>query len=440
VNIGLGQGGKVSPIGSGRQESPQGVDSGVIGAADQRRDSPLQDSLVGTPIPSVRWEAQLTRAKQAGFGHTVEVLGYLVNTPHGIRPTDIDSLFGVLTPTLTKEGRRELVLSYEPIDADLSYMLAAALTLDLSDPGLFRELLVRGAQKQIGVNRSPLDVTSTFALMVAIPSVREFFLDDATKDSLTLSKDDTWWIFETLIAQRAEQLPKFVRSTRMNQLAEGPRRFFVLSLGQVADPEGVPMAALFRSARNGPTAADVQQFSQWFDPMSVQALLAALLTSSEAQVITNALDALANKSTGSRPLDAALAFMNNNVAALRVYYARFIGAVGLVEGLSVEERRDALASIRGKPQTSQLCKIVLQASDATLARAILDAFGNDMNPALLVDLLQHPDKGVRLQVIPFVKSVQLASSWQQVVNSYLAELDPEVKSRYETEIPRMRGS
>jgi hypothetical protein len=112
----------------------------------------------------------------------------------------------------------------------------------------------------------------------------------------------------------------------------------------------------------------------------------------------------------------------------------------LVEGLSVEERRDALASIRGKPQTSQLCKIVLQASDATLARAILDAFGNDMNPALLVDLLQHPDKGVRLQVIPFVKSVQLASSWQQVVNSYLAELDPEVKSRYETEIPRIRGS
>jgi hypothetical protein len=73
-------------------------------------------------------------------------------------------------------------------------------------------------------------------------------------------------------------------------------------------------------------------------------------------------------------------------------------------------------------------------------KAILENLGDIINPALLIDLLKHPDKSVRLQIIPFVKDVPLSSSWQQVVDAYLTESDLEVKARYESEMPRIRGS
>lgn len=440
LNLGMLKGaeGVAEPSGQQVALSAQAAGTGVVTTElPASSDNTVSSALTR---PSVRWTAQLARAQQAGFSHAVEVLGYLVNTPHTIHPSDIDSLLNVLTPNLTKEERRDLVLSYERVDADLSYMLAAALTLDLADPVLFRELLARAAQKQIGVNRSAEDQISTLAFMSAIPSAREFFLDDVATDASALSKDDVWWVLETLIAQRAEQLQYFARSDRMNQLIDGPRRLYLKGIAQAVDLQGVPIAALLKSARSSPDVADVQQFAQWYDPASVQILLTTLLVSSEPQVLSSALDSLATKSTENSSLDAALAYVNSNLTSLRVYYARFIGGVGLVNSLSVEERRAAFSTIAGKPQTSQLCKIMLQKGDAALATAILDRFGQAMNPVLLVDLLKHPDKGVRLQIIPYVKSVSLSSSWQQVVDAYLTEADAEVKARYESEIPRIRGS
>ncbi len=383
---------------------------------------------------------QLGRAKGAGFTHTAEVLGYLVSTPNTIRPGDITRLFQVLDTTTTREQRRDLVAAYESVDPDLAYMLGAALSLDLAEPTLFRELLVRGAKKQIGVERGPLEPISTGALIASIPSSREFFLEDVSTGPLAISDDEVWWLLETLILQRADQLRSFLASQRVTQLNLGLRRFFLQSIERVNDIDVAPIAALLRSLRNSPDPADIQKFSQWYDPASVQVLLAALLISSQPEVVERAFDALASKSTGNPSVDEAIAYIRSNADALRVYYASFVAGVGLVDVLSEEERRQAFSSIRGKPQASKLCKLLLQKGSPSLVVAILENVGDTINPALLVDLLKHPDKSVRLKIIPFVRDVSLSSTWQQVIDAYLTEEDPDVKARYESEIPRIRGS
>lgn len=387
-----------------------------------------------------QWRARLEQSQRAGFRHTADVLGYLINTPNTIRPSDIDRLLEVLGANSTKEKRRDLVISYESVDPDLSYMVAAALTLDLAEPGLFRDLLTRGALKQIGVSRAPVDSISTAALIASIPSSREFFLEDISSGTVAISDDEVWWLLETLILQRAEQLRRFTLSGRMSKMKIGARRFFLQSIAQGADIEGAPIGALLKNLREGPDVTDVQKYSQWYDSTSVQVLLATLLVSSDPEVVQNAFDALANKSTGNPSVDKAIAYIRANADSVRVYYGSFIGGVGLVDSLNQEEVQSAFSSVRGKPQVSKLCTILLQKGSPTLVSAILETLGDTINPALLVDLLRHPDKSVRLRIIPFVKNVSLATSWQQVIDAYVTEPDPEVKARYESEIPRIRGS
>lgn len=404
---------------------------------------PVRGELVPTtpaPGPSDHWQDQLVRARDGGYRLTAEVLEYLVNTPNSIRPADISALLGVVAVDVPKEKRREVVISYEPIDSDLAYMLAGALTLDLSDQVLFRELITRGALKQIGVSRAPVDSVSTVALISAIPSARELLFDHVIKRASSIGDEDVWWLLETLILQRAEHLRDFVRSERINLLGLGYHRFFLQSVAHASDMQSVPIGSLLNSARQQPTMSDVQKYSQWYDPGSVRVLLATLLVSTDPEVLQAAFDALTNKSTGNTSVDEALSYISNKSDVLRVYYANFVGGVGLVDSLNPDEIKSAFSSVKGKPHSSQLCKLMLQRGSLPLIKAILETLGDTINPALLVELLKHPDKSVRLQIIPFVKEVSLSSSRQQVVDAYLTESDPEVKAKYESEMPRIKGS
>jgi hypothetical protein len=395
---------------------------------------------ISTPELSALWQERLSQGKSGGYSIAAEVLGYLVKAPSSMKPADMSAILKVMELDLPKEKRRDAVISYESVDPDLAYMLAGALTLDLSDPNLFRELLMRGARKQTGVGRAPIDSVSTLALIAAIPSARELFFEPIMQRASSMSDQDAWWLLETLILQRAEQLQKFVKSNRINQLAPGYHRFFVQSIAHASDMQNIPMGALLKSARRQPDMDDVQNYSQWYDPASVKVLLATLLMNANSEVIESSLNALSTKSTGNVSVDDALSYVSNNIDVGRAYYGRFIGGVGLIDSLSQEEVKTAFSSIRGTPFASQLSKLMLQRGSPLLVKAILENLGDTINPVLLVDLLKHPDKRVRLLIIPYVKGVSLSSSWQQIVDAYLTESDPEVKARYESEMPRIRGS
>lgn len=416
---------------------------GATGSLSRDSITPMTEGIVvSSPVsgPFESFQRELARAKEGGYPLTAEVLGYLVNTPSTIRPEDIATLLKVLQSDLSKEQRREKVLAYEAVDADLAYMLAASFSLDLSDQELFRDLIGRGAVKQIGVSRAPIDSIGTFALITSIPSARDVVFKQILQRISSMSSEDIWWLLETLALQRAGEFRDLIATQHVNQLAPGYHRFCLQSMARISEMEGVPVGSLLRCARQKPDVADVQQFSQWYDPASVRVLLATLLMSSDSQVLESSLDALSSKSTGSVPVDEAVTFISNNSDAPRADYGTFIGGLGLIDSLTPDEIKIVVSSIRGKPNASQLSRLLLQRGNPTLVKAILDNLGDSINPALLVDLLKHPDKSVRLRIIPFVKDVPLASSWQKVVDAYLTESDTEVKARYESEIPRIRGS
>jgi hypothetical protein len=396
---------------------------------------------VNSPIPKFtdNFRRELSLAKAAGYPLTAEVLGYLVNAPSTIRPGDIAELLKVLRPDLSKEQRRDMVVAYESIDADLAYMLAASFSIDLSDQELLRDLIVRGALKQIGVSRSPIDAVGTFALMTAIPSARDLVFKRILEQVSSMSDADVWWLLETLALQRAEEFRELIATQRVNQLAPGYHRFCLQGVARVSDMEGVPVRSLLRCARQKPNIADVQQFSQWYDPASVKVLLAILLMSPDLEVLESSFDALSSKSTGSVSVDEAVSYINNSAEAPRASYAPFIGGVGLLDSLTEDEINTSFSSIRGRPNASQLGRLLLRRGSSALVKAILGNLGDTINPALLIELLQHPDKSVRLNAIPLVKDVSLSSSWQSIVDAYLTESDAEVKARYESEIPRIRG-
>jgi hypothetical protein len=94
----------------------------------------------------------------------------------------------------------------------------------------------------------------------------------------------------------------------------------------------------------------------------------------------------------------------------------------------------------GLPDRSALCRVIIEHGDSSLIRLLLETNGNSLNPDLLLGLLGHADKQLRLQVVPLVKNVSLMSAKQTLQSYYSKERDPAVRAVYEREVPGLLRS
>jgi hypothetical protein len=195
--------------------------------------------------------------------------------------------------------------------------------------------------------------------------------------------------------------------------------------------------SLVRSAHHGPAERDVSQFSEWYDPASVDALFGTLLTSTDIAVLGLAMDSLGNKPITDASLNALLKYVDRQDSAARLRYASFVGSIGLREKSPPDAVRAALDSINGFGDKGTVCRVLLEQGDVKLIHVVLDVYGSSINPDLLLFLLGHRDRDIRLKVLPLVKGVSLTSPKQALQSCYSKEQDPAVRALYEHEVPEL---
>jgi hypothetical protein len=169
-------------------------------------------------------------------------------------------------------------------------------------------------------------------------------------------------------------------------------------------------------------------------PQSELALYVTLLSTREPKLVRMALDGLQTKPLLDELVVAVLAFLSSHAEDVDIAYAAVVGTLGLRSGIAQETLSKGLASARDLPLAGDLAGILLRSNDARVVQAALSLFGTKVNPVLLLPLLEHNDPAIRMQTIPLVKELPLASSRETLQRLFAVEKDQQVRAVYEREI------
>lgn len=387
------------------------------------------------------WEVMIDYGRQHGMVHTAGRLHETIVSPSRLLEPEVPILLELLNPSAEPEHVRGTLARIEQIDPDYATALAAAVSLDTSDFQSWREVIERGARS--GLQRLPSwkgGTLSTMSLLLSTPSIRRLYYADLLKRSHDVPEVELWTVLEVLVAQRSDDARSLAHYALERRIVDWPRRVFLEVLeGNGASPLA-PGMALVRAARLGPSQSDVAQFSDWYDPASIEALLGVLVVSTDTTVVQLAIDALNGKPSTDPVLGALLGYIGQGTRASRVEYAPVVGSIGLRKSAPHDAVRAGLLRMEGLQDRSALSRIIIEHGDSSLIRLLLETSGASLNPDLLLGLLGHADKQLRLEVVPLVKTVSLMSAKQTLQSYYSKERDPSVRAAYEREVPGLLRS
>lgn len=387
------------------------------------------------------WEVMIEYGRQHGMVRTAQRLHEAIASPDRRLESDVPMMMQLLNPSTEPDRVLTTLTRVEQIDPEYATVLAAAVSLDTSDFQALRDVIKRGARS--GLQRLPSlkgETLSTMTLLLSSPSTRRMYYADLLQCAQEVPEAELWTVLELLVAQRSDDARSFARYVLERSIVKWPSRVFLEVLAANGSGPSAPGMALVRSSRVGPTQHDVAQFSDWYDPTSVDALLGVLITSTDATVLRLTFDGLHSKPVTDPVLVALLSRPAPEAGLSTIEYASFVGIVGLRKSAPPDAVRDGLLRMDGLPDRSALCRVIIEHGDSSLIRLLLETNGNSLNPDLLLGLLGHADKQLRLQVVPLVKNVSLMSAKQTLQSYYSKERDPAVRAVYEREVPGLLRS
>lgn len=352
----------------------------------------------------------------------------------GLRePQIVAKLFA---PQVSTEARIQQLQAYEAVAPDVAARLAAAFALDNPDSQeSYRDCLIRAVQRMV-VSQTPSEVAkrSTAALIAALDFRKELAIAGASTPSSELSHEDLWWLLAVHARKRSNSIPNVASAVLARGLASWPNQAYLELIRRAEIGPATPYEALIHSAHSGPNSEDVSRYSAWMAPQSELALYVTLLSTREPKLVRMALDGLQTKPLLDELVVAVLAFLSSHAEDVDIAYAAVVGTLGLRSGIAQETLSKGLASARDLPLAGDLAGILLRSNDTRVVQAALSLFGTKVNPVLLLPLLEHNDPAIRMQTIPLVKELPLASSRETLQRLFAVEKDQQVRAVYEREI------
>lgn len=387
--------------------------------------------------------ALLEHVKRSGFVRTSELLGQLAQEAHTITLSDLSLLVKLLDRTVANEERLDVLTQLEKTYPARAHRLAASMTLDSHDDGLYKPVLIRGAMKTLKIGReSDMPELSTAALLVAVDASRRAYLGELKKGEIEIPPSDLWWLLENFAAQRLPDTRQLAEIAEARNLSPWPRGVFLQILRRVEIDGASPGRSLVKLARFGAQSQeDVVKISEWLDPGSVGALYAVLADQSSPPVVIDvAFDALDGKPLTDGRVGATLDLIRTRDMESRRSFAMLVGNLGLI-GIKAPARVDeSIEALAAAPDRNAVCLLLLKIGDDEIIRSVLSHYGSSLNPNTLVDYLSSPNATLRLALIPYVKNATMLTAREKLTQAYVLEKDPEIKKAYEQQIPTIGGS
>jgi hypothetical protein len=296
----------------------------------------------------------------------------------------------------------------------------------------FRKILIKQLQRSALMEQEALEKLSTDALFLGAEGRLSKQAAGVWGRFDSLSNDELWRLLRAHARKRSPVFSLLAEEVVTRHLAPPSKEIF-LSVAAAAEPHsGAPYDVLLRGCTGDVTVADVHQLSAWADPLSLRALYAVLVSTSDPEAAASTLVEISAKPGVDSLVTGTIEALSEVHISEPAKVGKLIGGLGLVDGISEEMLVLGFESLRGNPAKGSVLAIALQRGNARVVEVVLRTFGKDMHPDLLIDLLERPEAHIRKAVIPFLTEVRISSSKARIRERYDAEQDPAVRHLYET--------
>jgi hypothetical protein len=384
--------------------------------------------------------ALLARSRRLGLMRASDVVR-MDAYEHGVgNSTSVpeELLFGIraLDPMQPAQARRELIRTAYEKAPQFTVNLAASLALDSGDTVSFHDLFVRRAEEQLSLEKAAQ--RSDIALMLLLPDVHDLFSEDIMEKADEVPVEDVKVLLSEMAKRERSGIATVAQIARRRGVAEGPGVVFLSELQRGAALEPRVRAALVSGVLGTLSSEDVEVFSQWYAPGSARALEAGIIMTQDAQVSDKAFAALRSKPLGDGYVSGVMEFVQATYGDDSERYAPLVAGLALRETLGSDGIKRGLDIVETAPSNRLLAQQIVRKAPSDVISLALPRLHDLLEPTDLTDLLQHPDKSVRLQAIPYLSSVNDVLVLKLIRQAFEQEQDGDVRKAYEENISVIR--
>jgi len=363
-------------------------------------------------------------AYESGVGNSSEV------------PVEVLIGIRVLDPLQPPQIRRELLSGAYEKAPQFAVNLAASLALDGGDASVFHDVFVRGAEDQVSLDKAAQ--MSDSALMLLLPDVHDLFSEDIMERADKIPVEDVKVLLSEMAKRERSGIATVAQIARRRGVAEGPGVVFLAELQRSGALEPRVRAALVSGVLGSLSTENVEVFSEWYAPGSARALEAGIVMTQDAQVNDRAFAALRSKPLGDGYVSGVMEFVQATYGEDSERYAPLVAGLALRETLGAAGIKRGLDIVETAPSNRLLAQQILRKAPPDVIYLALPRLRDLLEPTDLTDLLLHPDKAVRLQVIPYLSSVNDILVLKLIQQSFDQEQDADVRKAYENSISVIR--
>jgi hypothetical protein len=279
---------------------------------------------------------------------------------------------------------------------------------------------------------------SALAVMLLLPELSTLYLDDIISSADKIPDPDVLWLLDELSRRNGTHLQAVTDLAISRKLVAGPRANFLDVVRRKVNLPPTVVVALIQAAAHDISRNEVAAFGTWYDQDAEKVLFTCLVTATEADIQLAALDALGAKAITDPFLGSFIEFVRLTYRENRGVLARLVGVLGLGEQIPEAEFQAAFDGLENLPKTRELILNLLKSPSPRVISEVTSRYATYLDVTSLLELLQHPDKTVRMAAVKNLKNANDIAALKLLLDAYDKEADPEVKAVYEENIAVVR--
>jgi hypothetical protein len=274
--------------------------------------------------------------------------------------------------------------------------------------------------------------------MLLLPDVHDLFSEDIVSRSSEMPSEDLRLLLSEMARQERSGIATVAQIAMNRDISKDTGQIFLSELQRSAGVDSKVRTALVAGALGNFSDRDVEALSQWYAPGAVRGLEAAIITTQDPSMRKAAFEALRSKPLGDGYVSGVMEFIQATYGGESERYAPLVATLALRDIVGPVAVKEGLSMVAQAPSSRTLAQRIMHKAPSSVILVALPELNPLLEPADLTDLLQHEDKNVRLQALPYLSTANDILVLKLIQQSFEQEQDDEVRRAYQEHIPSIR--
>ncbi|MBP9838156.1 MAG: hypothetical protein KBC84_05530 [Proteobacteria bacterium] len=315
-------------------------------------------------------------------------------------------------------------------DSKTALLLAVTLEFDFNKGDYLNLIRTFLAQSSPNVNYENKGI---IALILSSNSLLSNFSQVISEEIGKMNDADLLWSITKLTEYQNSALPAVANLAFERNLFSPTQLMILKPIGKIKDKTTenyFVIKSLFQIATDTADQQSLATIGRWYSEDGESVLLASILQLKNDKLVDQAFEILAGRSLQNKIADSLMKWIKTRLWDYRRKLAYPFAALSLSEFVGAAESENAFNQLLPYAVDGTLFNYILEANNLKLIILALDKVGEIIPDDVLIPMLGHQNKSIRIGALKALKGRNEITVLQGILNGFKAEKDEEVKAVY----------